>query len=189
MHERGSVFARCLQSKQCALVCVAGVLLKFELIILVHWCFKNADEILVDGGLFKQPHEKEVARCSQPEDACHLLKEEDRPRKEDIEKMCSEGYFTKYATQSIYSEEEGYEDISHFQEKGCSFKFLFSMILSGTYSNPFHPFENLFSCHVPVHRPRCVVMPPLINNWNKFWETTPSKMWVILVSRFYRSMV
>ena len=125
----------------------------------------------------------------QLEDACHLLKEEDRPRKEDIEKMCSEGYFTKYATQSIYSDEERYENLSYFQEKGCSFKFLFSMILSGTYSNPFHPFENLFSCHVPVHRPRCVVMPPLINNWNKFWETTPSKMWFILVSRFYRSMV
>ena len=80
----------------------------------------------------KSPTKRKLHDVCQPEDACHLLKEEDRPRKEDIEKMCSEGYFTKYATQSIYSEEEGYEDISHFQEKGCSFKFLFSMILSGT---------------------------------------------------------
>ena len=74
MHERGSVFARCLQSKQCALVCVAGVLLKFELIVLVHWCFKNADEILVDGGLFKQPHEKEVARCMSTRGCLSLVK-------------------------------------------------------------------------------------------------------------------
>ena len=106
------------------------------------------------------PTKRKLHDVCQPEDACHLLKEEDRPRKEHIEKMCSEGYFTKYATQSIYSEEEGYEDISHFQEKGCSFKFLFSMILSGKYSNPFYPFENLFSCHVPVHHPRCVSCHP-----------------------------
>ena len=31
----------------------------------------------------------------QPEDAYHLLKEEYRPRREDIVKMCPKGFFTE----------------------------------------------------------------------------------------------
>ena len=76
------------------------------------------------------PTKRKLHDVCQPEDACHLLKEEDRPRKEDIEKMCSKGYFTKYATQSIYNEEHTYEYIGDFQQKGYSFKFSFSVRLS-----------------------------------------------------------
>ena len=59
----------------------------------------------------------------QPEDACHVLKEEDRTRDEDIEKMCPKGFFTKHEYQYNYSaeeededeeEEEGYEDIEKY---------------------------------------------------------------------------
>ena len=72
------------------------------------------------------PTKRKLHDVCQPEDACHLLKEEDRPRKDDIEKMCSKVYFTKYATQSIHDEEHVYAYISDFQEKGSSFKFSFS---------------------------------------------------------------
>ena len=35
----------------------------------------------------------------QPEDACHVKKEEDRPCRADIEKMCSDGFFTEHEYQ------------------------------------------------------------------------------------------
>lgn len=115
---------------------------------------------------------RELHGVCQPEDACHLLQEKDRPRKEDIEKMCLKGFFTKYETQCIYSEEEGYEDISQFQELGCNFKFSFSMRLSGTYLHHFTYFKGTFSCHVLVHLPHWVVMPPLIFYLDQFGDST-----------------
>lgn len=140
------------------------------------------------------PTKRKLHDVCQPEDACHLLKEEDRPRKADIEKMCSKGYFTKYATQSIYNEEHTYEYIGDFQQKGYSFKFSFSVRLSWHIHTHFTHLKAAFSCHVPVHRPRCVVMPPLIhkfreNQINKFGETIHNKMWFTLIACSYRSMV
>lgn len=49
--------------------------------------------------LWLQNHNKEDwpdLNVCQPEDACHVLKEELRPRKEDIEKMCARGFHSIY---------------------------------------------------------------------------------------------
>lgn len=71
------------------------------------------------------PAKRELNEVCQPEDGCHLLREEDRPRKEDIEKMCLNGFLTKYEAPCIYREEDDYEDIDRFQELGYNFKFHF----------------------------------------------------------------
>ena len=131
------------------------------------------------------PTKRKLHDVCQPEDACHLLKERDRPRKEDIEKMCSKGYFTKHATQSIHNEEHAYTYISDFQEKGCSFKFSFSVRLSGTYSHPFHQFENRFLLSYPSASLCCHATPRsrIQGKQNQqIRETIHNKMWFILIA-------
>ena len=49
--------------------------------------------------LWLNKHEKSnwpVLPIYQPEDACHVTKTEEHPSKEDIEKMCSQGFFTSH---------------------------------------------------------------------------------------------
>ena len=98
MHERGKVFVICLQFRLCVLVCVVGVLMCFSNLISLY-SYIDASRMPMKSWLMEvcsnSPTKRKLHDVCQPEDACHLIKEEDSPRKEDIEKMCSKGYFTK----------------------------------------------------------------------------------------------
>ena len=44
----------------------------------------------------------------QSDDACHVTDAKDHPPKEEIEKMCSEGFFLKHHYKYVILEEEDY---------------------------------------------------------------------------------